>query len=517
MRGFRATGWLVSGLVLLTAASALGRGHKKDDRDKHKFDFAPAPKVMRMPMPSARMGATPGGAQDIDYARDRIHAGEVPHAKTFTAEGLLSQHDLPLQATRTCKQIICLTAAATRADLIAQPNVRYLAQLGFASNLDPKTWHRRPLNLVAVIDKSGSMSGTPLETVKASLRQVAKQMTPRDQISIVLYGDRSYVHLQPTRLSAKSRVLRAIDAIQSAGSTAMEDGLRVGYGLAMNTAPHFAGTTRVMLFTDERPNVGATDKQSFMGMARAASKRGVGLTTIGVGEQFGAELATAISNVRGGNLFFFPNVGKMKDRFARDFDTMVTELAHNMKLVIKPNAGYKLVGLYGLPGDLVHRTKDGGLSMKLETVFLSKDKGGIYFAFAPAGAGALPPKPGPVASARIAYVDTQQHRQSDALSFPFVQGKLPLGLSRGRLLVDEITTLKRASVLHREQNKTEQAYRLVRALHKRLAESGDLDLRKEVKLVSELDATLTRLSGHKGEALPVTPVQRDLVSGLPGR
>lgn len=516
MHGFRAAGWFVSGLVLLTAASALGRGHKKDDKDKPRYDFAPAPKLMRMPAPAARMGATPGGAQDIDFARTRIHAGEVPHAKTFTAEGLFSQHDLPLPSKRRCKQIICLTAAATRADLIAQPRVRYLAQLGFASNLDPKTWHRRPLNLVAVIDKSGSMYGTPLETVKASLRQVVKQMTPRDQLSIVLYGDRSYVHMQPTRLRDKNRVLHSIDAIKSAGSTAMEAGLRVGYGVAMRTAPHFAGTTRVMLFTDERPNVGATDKHSFMGMTRAASKRGVGLTTVGVGEQFGAELATAISSVRGGNLFFFPSVGKMKDRFARDFDTMVTELAYNMKLVIKPSAGYKLAGLYGLPGDLVHRTKDGGLSMKLETVFLSRDKGGIYFAFAPQGAGALPPRPGPVARAQIAYVDTQHHHQNDALTFPFVHGKLPVGLSRGRLLVDEITTLKRASVLHREQNKTEQAYRLVRALHEKLADSRDADLAKEVKLVADLDSTLTRLSGHKGEA-PIRSAQRDPVSGLPAR
>ena len=517
MQGSRYMGWCVSGVVLLTASGALGRGHKKDDKDRPKLDMAAAPKLMRMPMPSARMGATPGGAQDIDYARDRIRAGEVPHAKTFTAEGLFSQHDLPLAATRKCTQILCLGGAATRADLIAQPKVRYLAQLGFASNLDPKTWHRRPLNLVAAIDKSGSMSGTPLDTVKASLEQVVRQMTPRDQLSIVLYGDRSYVHLQPTRLTDKSRVLRAIRAIQSAGSTAMEDGLRVAYGVAMRTAPRFAGTTRVMLFTDERPNVGATDKDSFMGMARAASKRGVGLTTVGVGEQFGAELATAISSVRGGNLFFFPSVGAMKDRFTRDFDSMVTELAYNMKLVVRPNAGYKLVGLYGLPGDLVHRTRGGGLWMTLETVFLSKDKGGIYFAFAPEGAGALPPKPGPVASASIAYVDTQQHRQKDALSFPFVSGKLPLGLSRGRLLVDEITTLKRASILHREQNKTEQAYRLVRALHKKLADSRDADLAKEVKLVADLDSTLTRLSGHRGEARPVTPVERDLVSGLPAR
>ncbi|HVJ19790.1 MAG TPA: VWA domain-containing protein, partial [Polyangiaceae bacterium] len=466
--------------------------------------------------PAATMGATPGGAQDIDYARDRIKAGEVPHSDTFTPEGLFSQHDLPLPGQRPCQQVLCLTAAAARAELIAQPEVRYLAQLGFSSNIDPKTWHRSDLNLVAVVDKSGSMSGRPLDTVKASLRRIALQMTARDQLSIVLYGDRSHVHLAPTPLAKRAHVLAAIDSIQSAGSTAMEEGLRVGFEVAQQSQPRFKGVTRMMLFTDERPNVGATDARSFMGMARAGSRRGIGLTTIGVGTHFGAELATAISSVRGGNLFFFPDETAMNERFQREFDTMVSELAYDLKLVVKPAAGYELVGLYGVPGDLVKRTTGGGLELTIETVFLSHDAGGIFFAFKPAGAGALPPGPGAIAEASLVYVDSARRAQKDVLAFPLLASdKLPLGLARGLLLVDEITTLKQASILHGQQNQTEKAYRLVRALKKKLDDSRVSGLGKEKTLVSELDATLTRLSGHQGEAARVS--ERDPLNGLPRR
>jgi Ca-activated chloride channel homolog len=506
LRARSLVGWAILGLALVTASSASGRRPKDDER---------LPLKPRMAAPAMRMGATPGGAQDIDYARDRIEAGEVPHAATFTPEGLLSQHDLPLDSKRKCSQILCLSGAAARADLIAQPEVRYLAQLGFASNLDASTWKRSPLNLVAVVDKSGSMYGQPLDTVKASLRQIVSQMNGQDQISIVLYGDRSHVHLQPTSLARRAQVLAAIDRIESAGSTAMEDGLRVGFELAHESKPKFQGLTRVMLFTDERPNVGRTDAQSFMGMARAASARGVGMTTIGVSTHFGAELATAISSVRGGNLFFFPDTKKMAERFKRDFDTMVTELAHDLRLVVRPSAGYKLVGLYGLPGEMVKRTSDGGLEMKLETVFLSRDKGGIFFGFAHAD-GALPPAAGPIASARIQYRATQKQLEKDQVSFPILaKDKLPLGLARGTLLIDQITTLKQASVLHGQQNKTEEAYRIVRALRKRLDESAVSGLGAEKKTVAKLDETLTRLSGHKGEAPSV--VRRDAVSGLPTR
>ncbi|HEU5072708.1 MAG TPA: VWA domain-containing protein [Polyangiaceae bacterium] len=504
-------GWALGASVVV--AASLGVAREDDEERKLEARPAPAP-AMKMRAPT-RMGATPGGAQDIDYARDRIQAGEVPHPNTFTPEGLFSQYDLPLQDGRKCTKVLCLAAAATRSDLLVQPEVKHLAQLGFSSSFDASTWRREPLNLVAVVDKSGSMDGAPLETVKASLRQVARQMTARDQLSVVLYGDTSHVHLPPTSLAERERVLASIDRIQSAGSTAMEEGLRVGYDLARRSRAKFRGATRVMLFTDERPNVGATEADSFMAMARQASADGVGLTTVGVGTHFGAELATAISSVRGGNLVFFPNPAQMRARFEREFDTLVTELAHDFKLTIKPRAGIEIAGVYGLPGDLIRRVPGGGLELTVETIFLSRDQGGIFFAFKPAGAGALPPAKGPLADASVSYVDTKGNRQSDRVSFAeWTGGELPLGLRRGQLLVDEITTLKRAASLHQEHNETEQAFRLVRALKQRFQQSPVTGLAKERALVARLDETLTRLSGHRGEAAP-TPVRRDRVSGLP--
>lgn len=511
----KSVAFLPSALVAIVLTISLGAfAGGREDEERHVAPPGPRPAMPFRAAPKMRMGATPGGAQDIDFARDRIEAGEIPHAKTFTPEGLLSQHDLPLPPTRTCKQILCLEAAATKADLIAQPEVRHIAQLGFSSNLNPKTFERPPLNLVAVVDKSGSMSGSPLETVKQSLRQVVRQMTPKDRLSIVLYGDRSHVHLRPTPIGQRQAILHAIGKIESAGSTFMEEGLKVGLSLANSTKQGFSGVTRVMLFTDERPNVGRTDAGSFMGMARAASKQGIGMTTVGVSTHFGAELATKISSVRGGNLFFFPDVAEMKKRFARDFDTMVTELAHDMRIVVEPRPGFELVGLYGVPGDMVQRTKKGGLSMTIETVFLSKDEGGIFFGFAPA-AGKVPSSSRRLGDVVLSYVDTQKHRHRDQLALATVApAKAPLGLRRGIMLVDEVTALRKASILHREKNETEKAFRIVRALHERFQRSGDQKLAKEKKLVAKLDETLTRLSGHQGEP-PKRRSTRHMVSGLP--
>jgi hypothetical protein len=164
----------------------------------------------------------------------------------------------------------------------------------------------------------------------------------------------------------------------------------------------------------------------------------------------------------------------------------------------------------------VKHTPDGGLEMTVETIFLSKDRGGIYFAFAPDGP--LPPRSEQqsVALASVSYVGRDGKTYQDSVDFArwSAAAPLPLGLSRGRLLVDEITTLKKATELHLQKNDQEGAYRLVRGLRQRFVQSRVSGLEKELAMITKLDETLTRLGGHKGEA-PTVVSRRDGVNGLP--
>ena len=513
---------LLTGLALCAATLlpglADGRSPPRDDDERrHKSMAHPAP-AMSYDFADS-LGATPGGAQDISFFRDRVAAGEVPHANTFTPEGLFSEHDLPLTTRSKCAQTLCATGEAIASGLLVQPEVRYLAQLGFSSGLDPKTFKRSPVHLVAVIDKSGSMSGQPLELVKESLLKVLSQLGPDDELSIVLYGDRSHVYMQPTAIRDRPAIARQISGIASAGSTNMEEGLAVGFQLA--TSHKFAGSTRVMLFTDERPNVGNTDARSFMGMARDASRAGVGMTTVGVGVQFGAELATAISSVRGGNLFFFPDAPKMQKVFEEEFDTMVTELAHDMQLELRPAKGLKIAGVYGIPGKALKWIDGGAISLSIETIFLSRKKGAIFVALASDTAPGLPETqvaPGTaVANVKLDYRERggQQIRSAVALT-TVPAAAASVGLVRGRLLVDQSTTLSKAATLHHEKNDQEGAYQAVHTLASIYRTTVDPTLADERTLVFNLERTLAKLSGHAGE--PSTPLAGvDRVTGLPPR
>jgi Ca-activated chloride channel family protein len=484
---------------------------KRKDAVVYHFDDAFAPAA------DLEFGATPGGAQDIGYFRDRVAAGEVPLPEVFTPEGLFSEHDLPLATGSKCTQTFCAEARAMPVTIGGQTDVQFLAQLGFSSGLDPRTWQRAPLNLVAVVDRSGSMSGRPLELVQASLREVVDQLGPDDRISLVGYESTAYVMLPPTAVKHRKAIDKAIAELVSAGSTAMEEGLRVGFELAERSAKQFDGSTRVMLFTDERPNVGRTDAESFMSMARTASRKGVGLTTIGVSTHFGAELAQEISSVRGGNLFFFADIETMQEKFAGELDTMVTELAYDLNLEIAPAPGMKIAGVYGVPGSALVWRGDT-IVLDVETIFLSRRKGAIYVGLQRSGDANLPLSklaPGDVlGQVTLAYEDAADGKthQGQAAFALVDRGNAGPGLTRGELLVDEATSLRRASLLHHEQNDQEGAYQLVRALHARVRHAQDPTLAPELELLARLEATLAVASGHAGEGLsmgmiPLMPPQ----------
>jgi Ca-activated chloride channel family protein len=493
------------------------------DKDKENETVILSPFCVGSPtMAGARLGATVGGAKDTNYFRDAVKRGEFPHPNTITPEGLFSEYDLPLKSQTKGKDLLLLNGEAMSATLLTQPNVRYLAQIGFSSGLDARTWHREPLNLVAVVDKSGSMSGQPIELVKDCLHKVVSQLGPDDQLSIVLYGDRSHVHFEPMRVTERNRseINAAIDAIKIAGSTNMEAGLKVGFDLARRSQTSFHGRTRLMQFTDERPNVGDTSAEGFMGLMEAGSRDGIGQTTIGVGEQFGSELAAKVSSVRGGNLFFFANAGEMEKTFSEELDTLVTELAYDLDLTICPAPGLRLTGVYGIPGEMLKWDGDRNVRFHVTTLFLSKRRGAIYLAFAPEAEN-LPARSysdgHSLASIQLSYNETRGNMTTTSkLELPFVDTKkASVGLKRGRVLVNEYLALKGAMTAHLVENNQGKAYRLLDELNSELINSPDRALRKERNLVGSLLKSMSKLSGQ-GEQASIDPKDDETIvlSGL---
>jgi len=327
-------------------------------------------------------GATPGGAQDFGYIREVVAEGYVPLPFHLATEGLFSEHDLPIESDRPCEQLLCVRAAHGTAPDFATGEMSHYVQVGFSSNIDLNSFEREPLNLAIVLDKSGSMSGpadedlTKMEAVKQALIEIVDKLDGNDRLAIVVFDHDPHVILDSTPVADPEAIKALIENIEAGGSTNIEAGLEQGFELVAANSNQNLRLDRVMLLTDALPNVGQTGESAFLTLARNYADIGVGLSTFGVGFNFGQELVLAISAIRGGNYFFLEDADRIHEVLAEDFDYLVTPLAYEFRLNAESGLRFDVKDTFGFSGD------ESGPEMAVETIFLSRNRGAILFRLA---------------------------------------------------------------------------------------------------------------------------------------
>lgn len=433
-----------------------------------------------------RLGVTPGGMKDVNYARDLLSLGMLPLPGEFTAEGLFSEYDLPLPAVDAGDKLLRVTGAGKRATIVGQPDVTHLVQIGFSSSLTIEHFKRDPLFLVLVLDVSGSME-PKLDLLKQTAQTVLGKLHQGDAVAVVVFSDGARTVVTPALYDASGweQVRTTVNGIAIEGGTNVEAGLRQGFELAKTPLPGFTGRRRVLLITDEQANIGATDPGSFMALATDASLAGVGLTTVGVGIDFNADFVRRVSSVSGGNAFWFGDPKQMAGTFEKDFDLMLTEVAFDMKLDIAPAPGFRIVKLYGVPGDSYAKRPDGGVTIDLPTLFFSRNRGAIFVSLAGDPAADAPALLGQVDLSYLPY--GHQAPETERFEIRAVKERqAPLGLKRGELLVSEYEALEAASSAFYQNNRLDEAGELTAALQKKFAHGHDRELKKEGRLLEKV-------------------------------
>lgn len=438
-----------------------------------------------------------GGAQDIAHFRsialEDMQRPELPSLAGFTMEGLLAEHDLTLPERGGCAQLLCIDTHVMVADLPSRPQDTHFIGIGFGSGGDLVAYRSQPLSLIAVVDRSGSMGGLPIARVKEGLHAVIDQLGEGDRFGMVLYGSTTLVAQEVIDVEDNREALHAaIDAIEIDGSTYMEAGLRLGFQTARAELPRSHGRTRMMLFTDENPNVGDTSAEGFIGQAIAGSRDGIGLTTIGVGRHFDASLATQVSSVRGGNLFFVPGEGSATELFEREFANMVTEVAHDLAITIDPGPGYRLSGVFGVPEGLIENAGGGTVTVTIGSAFLSSNGGGIYATLEGDGVRGEPI----LADVSLAYTDAvTQRRVNDAESVVATRQDAPDNLARAHQLVDQYFGITSALAAYHDGKDAREAAERLSALSERLSASGLSGMESELALIDGLYSNAAQLAG----------------------
>ncbi len=198
--------------------------------------------------------------------------------------------------------------------------------------------NRKDAILTFVIDVSGSMAmENRLGLVKRSLQLLVDQLRPGDEVGIVIYGSRAKVLLPHTGVEERARILRAIDSLAPEGATNAEEGLRMGYDLALKNA-RVGGINRVILCSDGVANVGQTGPDAILREVRAHVDEGITLTTIGFGMgNFNDILMEQLANKGNGSYAYIDTLGEARRIFVENLTGTLQVIARDAKVQVDFN------------------------------------------------------------------------------------------------------------------------------------------------------------------------------------
>jgi Ca-activated chloride channel family protein len=157
-----------------------------------------------------------------------------------------------------------------------------LVRIGLQGRL-PAVEDRPPLNLVFLIDTSGSMDDpAKLPLLQQSLALVLPGLREGDEVAIVAYAGSAGLVLPPTAAADRRAVQDALGRLAAGGSTAGAEGLELAYRTAAGMAAE-GEVSRILLATDGDFNVGISDPAGLEAYVARKRDEGTYLSVLGFG------------------------------------------------------------------------------------------------------------------------------------------------------------------------------------------------------------------------------------------
>ncbi|WP_037312765.1 vWA domain-containing protein [Ruegeria halocynthiae] len=213
----------------------------------------------------------------------------------------------------------------------------------------PQVEDRPPLNLVFLIDTSGSMQdANKLPLLKQSFRLMLSELRPEDQVSIVTYAGSAGQVLEPTSALDRSKILSALDQLEAGGSTAGQAGLQQAYQVAENMAAD-GEVTRVILATDGDFNVGLSDPDALKDFISRKRDSGTFLSVLGFGRGNLDDAAMqALAQNGNGQAAYIDTLGEARKVLVDQLTGALFPIANDVKIQVEFNpaqiAEYRLIG-----------------------------------------------------------------------------------------------------------------------------------------------------------------------------
>jgi Ca-activated chloride channel family protein len=203
---------------------------------------------------------------------------------------------------------------------------------------------RQALNLCLVLDRSTSMQGARLEQTKASAQRMIDSLSSDDALSIVTFSDKAEVVWPSQPLTDPVKTKAKISAIQASGGTEILQGLLAGLAEIEKRRAQYA-VHHLILLTD-----GQTygDEERCLSAAEEAARHRIGISALGIGEDWNDVLLDAIASRCGGVSQYIASTGEIQHFLRERLQGLSSVYAENVRLIFKPLDGTRLKSAFKL-------------------------------------------------------------------------------------------------------------------------------------------------------------------------
>lgn len=178
---------------------------------------------------------------------------------------------------------------------------------------DAKTRPSPALNVCLVLDRSTSMQGERLDTVKSTAVELIRQLRAEDTVSIVTFSDRAEVLVSGGRQSEQNAIISKVQMIQAGGGTEIFRGLEAGF---FEVRSRFAASAinHIILLTDGRTY---GDEADCLRLADQAAIYGIGISGLGIGQEWNDAFLDGLAMRTGGSSMYLSQPSDIR-RFLKE-------------------------------------------------------------------------------------------------------------------------------------------------------------------------------------------------------
>ncbi|MEI8041833.1 MAG: von Willebrand factor type A domain-containing protein [Verrucomicrobiota bacterium] len=207
----------------------------------------------------------------------------------------------------------------------------------------------RPLNLVLLLDNSGSMERADrVRIIREALRVLAAQLQPQDKFSVVTFGRTARLWVDGVPGNQAAQATGEVAGLTPQGGTNLEDAMNLAYQTALR---HYQanGVNRVVILTDGAANLGNVEPEALKAKVEANRKQGIALDCFGIGwEGYNDDLLEVLSRNGDGRYGFVNTPEEAATEFAGQLAGALHVAASDVKVQVEFNparvTAYRQIG-----------------------------------------------------------------------------------------------------------------------------------------------------------------------------